>query len=87
MPGTLQIRGIPEETLAELKRRAAARGKSLNGFVREMLEHELSRPDPEDVFARIRSRPPVSLDQPIAETIREEREAREAHLSRLLERD
>ena len=82
----IQVRNVRAELHAELVRRAKLRGKTLSGFIEDLLEREIERPPAEEVFEEIRRRPRVKLPKPVAEYIREEREEREEHLSRLIER-
>lgn len=44
----LHVRNVPEETIALLKRRAAAHGRSLEGEIREIFEEAANAP-----FARV----------------------------------
>ena len=73
MAKMIQVRNVPDALHRELVRRAEARGETLTQYIQGILEREVSRPRPEDVFERIRSREPVKLDRPISEIIREER--------------
>ena len=69
----IQVRNVPDALHRELVRRAEARGETLTQYIQGILEREVSRPTPEEVFERIRSHEPVKLDRPVAEIIREER--------------
>lgn len=73
MSKMIQVRNVPDRLHRELSRRAKARGQTLTGYIEELLEREVSRPSPEEIFARIRSREPVVLPRPVAHYIREER--------------
>lgn len=77
MPKMIQVRNVPDTLHEELTRRARARGQTLTDYVQEILEREVARPRPEEVFERIRRRSPVDLPGPAASLIREEREKRE----------
>ncbi len=57
----IQVRDVPLRLHGELTRRAKARGMTLTDYIQEILEREASRPSPEQVFERIRSRDPVEL--------------------------
>ena len=70
----IQVRNVPDALHGELIRRARARGQTLTDYIQGILEREVSRPDPEEVFRRIRSSTPVDLPVPAADLIREERE-------------
>jgi antitoxin FitA len=74
MAKMIQVRNVPDRLHRELTRRARSRGQSLTAYVEEILEREASRPQPEEVFSRIRSREPVeiSVDEIVA-TIRKDR--------------
>lgn len=73
----LQIRNVPDEMHEELKRRARKAGRTLTGYLQDVLRRELRRPPPEEVLERIRRRPPVDLGRPAADFLREERKSRE----------
>ena len=76
MSRTLQIRNVPDEIHRRLKSRAALAGMSMSDYVLQKLEVVLSRPTRDEVFARIAELPPIDLDPPSAEVLREERERR-----------
>jgi antitoxin FitA len=73
MAKMIQVRNVTDRMHRELKRRARARGQSLTTYIEEILERELARPDPEAVFERIRSLPPIAADLASADLIRAER--------------
>jgi len=50
---SVQIKNVPEETHAVLRRRAAAAHQSLQGYLRAKLIEEASRPTNDEVFDRI----------------------------------
>lgn len=52
----IQVRNVPPELHAELRRRARLRGMTLTAFVQQILEREVQRPDRDEVFARILAR-------------------------------
>jgi len=56
MSGLVQIRNVPAEARRILKARAAARGKSLNAYLLEMIDREVTRPTIEDVMKRAATR-------------------------------
>ena len=72
----LQIRNLPDEVHRRLKSRAALAGMSMSDYVLREIERMLSRPTRDEVFARIAELPPIDLDPPSAEILREERERR-----------
>ena len=76
MSKMLQIRNVPDEIHRRLKSRAALAGMSMSDYVLREIEVVLSRPTRDEVFARIAELPPIDLDPPPAEVLREERERR-----------
>jgi plasmid stability protein len=56
MSSLLQIRGVPDEAHRTLKARAATRGKSLNAYLLEVIEREVSRPTVAEVMQRAAQR-------------------------------
>ena len=50
---SVQIKDVPAETHAVLRRRAAEAGQSLQEYLRTRLIEEASRPTLEEVFARL----------------------------------
>ena len=76
MSTTLQIRNVPDEVHRRPESRAALAGMSMSEYVLRAIEKLLSRPTHEEVFARIAELPPIELDPPVAEVLREERERR-----------
>lgn len=52
MTKMLQVRDVPDDVHAELRRRAAAAGMSLSDFTRQELARLASRPSLEDLFDR-----------------------------------
>ena len=69
----IQVRNVPDALHEALMRRARARGQTLTDFIQEILEREVYRPRPEDVFERIRRSAPVDLGGSAAALIRQER--------------
>ena len=47
------IRDLSEKTVAQLKRHAASRGRSLQAEVRELLEREAQKPTPDEFRRRL----------------------------------
>lgn len=66
----LQIRDLPEEVHRTLKARAAASGTSLTEYVRTLLARSASRPTPEEMAERIKTRGVASLGEPSEELVR-----------------
>jgi antitoxin FitA len=52
----LQIRDVPEETRRALKARAAAKGRSLNAYLVDLLQREVARPSVSEVLERAAGR-------------------------------
>ena len=69
----IQVRNVPARLHRELVRRARARGETLTQYVQSVLERGVARPDPEEVFDRIRGRVRVPLERPVVDIIRAER--------------
>ena len=76
MAKMIQVRNVPAALHRELARRAKARGETLTQYVQGVLEREVARPLPEEVFARVRSRTRVSPKRPVADVIGDERKRR-----------
>lgn len=74
--GMIQIRNVPDPLHRELKARAARAGKSLSEYLLDLVRQAASRPEPQELLARIRERSPVYLDESPADAIRSERESR-----------
>jgi len=56
MPTAMQIRNVPEDARRVLKSRAARAGKSLNSYLLDVIEREVSRPTLDEVFERVQQR-------------------------------
>jgi plasmid stability protein len=76
MSKMVQVRNVPERLHRELVRRARARGQTLTDYIQGVLEREVARPLPDEVFARIRARASIELGRPAHQLIREERAER-----------
>ena len=70
MSKMVQVRNVPERLHRELVRRARARGQTLTDYIQDVLEREVARPLPSEVFARIRARTPADLGRSAQELIR-----------------
>ena len=73
MSRVLQIRNLPDEVHRRLESRAALAGMSISDYVLREIERTLSRPTRAEVFARIAELPPIELDPPSSDVLREER--------------
>jgi plasmid stability protein len=72
----LQVRNVPEDVHAELRRRAQAASVSLSEYVLRELEKVAARPPIEEVLARSASRRLDISMADVVETIRAERPER-----------
>lgn len=84
MPVNITIRNVPDETRDVLARRAADAGQSMQEYLRTMLIEHTSKPTQREILDQIRefapSLPPREDDRTGADIVREDRDAREAHL-------
>jgi len=72
----IQIRNVPPHFHRRLKARAAIEGMSMSDYVLRELGKALERPTRQELFDRLRERPPVRLRRSPADVIRAERESR-----------
>lgn len=74
---SVQIKDVPEETHAVLRRRAAAAHQSLQEYLRSRLVEEAARPTLDDVLARASGRAGGSVPlKAAAKAVREDRAGR-----------
>ena len=78
----IQVRNVPASVHRELVRRAKRRGVTLTQYIEALLERDVARPLPEDVYARIAAREPVALTDSVA-LLREARAEREAEVEQV----
>ena len=76
MSTMIQIRNVPETLHRRLKARAAIEGVSMSLYVLREIEKSLARPSRRELLAAIREQPEITLDQPPADALREERALR-----------
>jgi hypothetical protein len=76
MSKMIQVRHVPAKLHRELSRRAKARGMTLTDYIQSILEREVARPEPREVFERVARRARVDLASSASELIREERAER-----------
>lgn len=76
MPKMIQIRNVPDDLHRELKERASGAGMTLSDYLQQLLERAVRRATPEEMRRRLEEREPVDPDEPSAEAVRSEREAR-----------
>ena len=74
MAKMIQIRNVPDALHRRLKTRAADAGMTLSDYLLAELRRTADRPTPEQIWERLRSRPPVDPRVPATELIRDERE-------------
>jgi hypothetical protein len=73
---SIQIKDVPEETHAVLRRRAAAAGQSLQEYLRGRLIEEASGPTVKEVLDRAGGRTGGSMPfSAVVEALREERDS------------
>jgi plasmid stability protein len=70
----IQIRNVPETLHRQLKSRAALAGMSLSDYLLSEIRQVTERPTIDELRARLRSRPEVTLSVPPAEMVRAERD-------------
>jgi plasmid stability protein len=82
MAKMIQLRNVPDELHRKLKERAAKEGKSLSAYLLDQIKREAEMPTMEEMLERLASLPPVKLDRPAADIIREERDKRAKYVER-----
>jgi hypothetical protein len=73
----LQIKDLPEDVHAELRRRARLEGVTVRSYVLGLIMKDQQLPSSAEWFMHIRSRRPVALDRPIAEWVADDRHLRD----------
>ena len=73
----LQVKDLPEPVHAELRRRAAASGKTIRDYVLGLIERDLAAPSREEWLAAVRELEPVYGGRPAAEILADERKQRD----------
>lgn len=81
MSSLLQIRNVPDEARRALKARAAARGESLNAYLLNLLNREITRPTVTEVLDRAARRSERAAASAI-DALDEARSQRDQHLQR-----
>jgi hypothetical protein len=79
----LQIKDLPEDMHAELRRRAADEGLTLRDYVLRLIERDLALPSKAEFLRRLQSRP----TNPGIDGAAAVREAREERMAELAARD
>lgn len=72
----VQIRDLPEAAHRELKARAARAGRTLSEYLRRELVALAERPEPDDLWDRLESRPTARFQESASEVLRRERDER-----------
>jgi len=72
----IQIRHVPDGLHRRLKVRAAEADMTLSDYIKQELEQMVARPSLAEVAARLAALPAVELGEPVADILREAREAR-----------
>jgi antitoxin FitA len=75
MSKMIQIRNVPDDLHRKLKARAAEHGMTLSDYLLAEIEEIAALPTPEEFKQRLRSLPPLELDQAPHEVIRAMRDA------------
>ena len=73
MSKMLRIRNVPDDLHRRLKARSALAGVSMSDYVLREIRKSLTRPTRDEVLARMAELPPIELDPPVAEVLRDER--------------
>lgn len=71
--GNLQIKNLPDQLHAELRRRARRRGVSMRDYVLALIERDQRRQSTSEWLDEIAVDPPVDLVPDVAKTIRRAR--------------
>lgn len=79
----LQIKGLPDDVHAELRRRAGAEGITLRDYVLRLILADQAFPPRHEWLARVRSRRRVRLDESVAASVARDRANRDAQLGEL----
>jgi plasmid stability protein len=72
----IQIRNVPDDLHAQLKRRAAESGRTLSDYLLDEIREYATRPTMREWLAEAETWEPIELDESPAEAIRAERERR-----------
>lgn len=72
----LQVKDVPAQMHDELRRRARERGVSVRDYVLDLLRRDQAVPTKAEWSARLERLPPVTVEPPAAELLRDERALR-----------
>jgi plasmid stability protein len=76
MSKMIQIRNVPDELHAQLKRRAAESGMTLSDYLLSEIRVYATRPTMREWLDEVATREPVITDESAAEILRAERDSR-----------
>jgi hypothetical protein len=83
--GAIQVKDVPEELHAALRRRALEQRMTMADYVLDLIRRDLGLPSRQEWFERLATREPVNLRPgEAAEMIRAERAEREAQIAAAL---
>lgn len=72
----LQIKDLPDDLHEELRRRARQHGTTMRDYVLRLIVADQELPSREDWLARVRARPRITLDEPVADLLAADRRGR-----------
>lgn len=78
MAKMIQVRNVSDRLHRELTRRARLAGLPLTDYIEQILEREIARPRPAEVFELIAAREPVDLGTTASSLLRAERRDHQA---------
>jgi plasmid stability protein len=77
----IQVKNFPADLHAKLRERAAKRGRSVSGYVTEVLERDLSMPSTREWLDSLKEDPPTDItSEEIVNSIHEGRAERDEQL-------
>jgi hypothetical protein len=76
--GNVQVKGVPEDVHAELRRRARVRGRTVRDYLLDLIICDQQRPTREQWLERLHQLRPVDVSG--ADLVREARQEREQQL-------
>ncbi len=81
----LQVRNFPADLHIKLRERAAREGRSVSGYVTEVLRRDLARPTTREWLDSLKRDPPTDIaSEEIAKSIHEGRAEREEQILRAI---
>jgi plasmid stability protein len=66
----LQLKAVPDDLHAELKRRATAEGMTIRAYVLDLIKRDLDRSAPREWLAQVEQLEPARTTQSAAELVR-----------------